>query len=758
MPGRAVSSEGLAPPPISGGPAGEDPTGSAGGNEPGLVAGVPKKMFWTILAGTAVVLLVGFLALEVTSGGDDDGGGEEPVLTVGSDAEEVAAFEIPQIPAGANEFDAPVLVPTEDWDPVVADLVPFVEEARRLRFSEPVTVELLTGAELAAGFGVPDDPFIAEYLAAIVANYRALGLMQGDVDLLEQINRSTDVGLMGLFQPVTDVIQVRSDVGGEPGASPFQRAVLVHELTHALQDQHADLSRPRFEQDEVDMQQLVVEGDARRIERAYVESLEPSEQDQYNETIAGVENRAIEAGILGVLGVESAVVYEGGSQLTRLVDTLDGSEAVDVLMKWPTGDAARLLRASTLFLHGQEPWSANPSEADYPEFADDAFPIDGGSQGAWLWYVTFATRIDQDDALRAADAISTDRYVVYDQAGQICSTHELVADGPHEAGHLAFGLQAWAAAMPQGAQVTTEDAVMTVTVCDPGPGADPAFARPPGDVIDAPIARIAAVGDVLEPQRGWWAANGLKERQRWCLAETTQRSIGLDEAVEGLTPERIDELGEAAVRACLPERVGGGRGTWDGDCSSEGATADLADAGLPEEVAVARQAIVDAAATCDYGALAAVFAESGPYFGDGNAPPPDLGRVLVDRWERRERQDQVVLADLVATLESGWLCGPDVASVVEGREASEAACAWVWSGDGPVDSRASVVLITSDGEWLGWGEHVDVQSDLMAFWSSTVTGGTAADTYEWTGKGESDGLPAGWPISVAPAAHLAAAS
>ena len=46
----------------------------------------------------------------------------------------------------------------------------------------------------------------------------------------------------------------------------------------------------------------------------------------------------------------------------------------------------------------------------------------------------------------------------------------------------------------------------------------------------------------------------------------------------------------------------------------------------------------------------------------------------------------------------------------------------------------------------------------MAFWSSTITGGTAADTYQWTGKGESDGLPAGWPVSVAPAAHLAADS
>ncbi len=719
-----------------------------------LTAGVPRKTFWMIIGGAVAVFFFGFLALELTSDGEDEVGDEAAPLTLGSDAEEVAAFVIPDLPAGVDSFDEPVLVPPEDWDPVVADLVPFVEESRRLRFTEPVTVELLTGAELSAGFAIPDDPFLAEYLAAVVGNYRALGLLQGDVNLIDQINRSTDLGLMGLYDPTFDVIQVRSDVGGEPGASPFQRAVLVHELTHALQDQHADLSRPRFDQEEVDMQRLVVEGDARRIERAYVDSLEPDEQAQYNDTIAGVENQAIEAGLLGVLGVESAVVYEGGSQITRVVDTLDGSEAVDVMMRWPTGSPARLLRASTLFLHGQEPWAADGSDAEFPDFPPEAFPIDGGSQGAWLWYVTFATRIDPADALRAADAIGSDSYVIYEQNGQICSRHELAADGPHEAGHLAFGLRSWATALPHGAEVETGDTTMTVTVCDPGAAADPAFVNSPDDVIDAPIARIAAVADVLDPQRGWWATEKLKERERWCLAETTQRSIGLDEALEGLPTERIEELGEAAVRACLPERVGGGRGIWEGDCSADGVTPEFDDTGLPEAVAAARQAITDAAAQCDYAGLSAVFAESGAFFGDGNAPPPDLGRVLVDRWERRERQDQVVLSDLVSTLGSGWLCGPDVATVVEGREGG--GCAWVWSGDGAVDSRASVVIVTSDGEWLGWGEHVDVQSDLMAFWSSTVTGGTAVDTYEWTGKGENDGLPAGWPVSVAPAAHLAA--
>ncbi len=54
----------------------------------------------------------------------------------------------------------------------------------------------------------------------------------------------------------------------------------MHELAHARQDQHFDISRKsRFEEDA--LFDVVVEGDAQRIADAYVEDYSTTEFDEY---------------------------------------------------------------------------------------------------------------------------------------------------------------------------------------------------------------------------------------------------------------------------------------------------------------------------------------------------------------------------------------------------------------------------------------------------------------------------------------------
>jgi hypothetical protein len=704
-----------------------------------------------IVAVALAVFVIGIAMLDRLSSSDGGETAETPPTTAAA-VDPPAPFEVPPIPEGADAFEEPQTVTPEQWDPVVADLVTFVEEERRLRFEEPVTVELVSGAEIVSDFSIPDDPFFRDYVRALVGSYRALGILEGDVDIVSQIEQGNEIGLLGLYDPTADVIRVRNDVGGEAGRSPFQRAVLVHELTHALQDQHADLSDPRSELEALSMQRMMVEGDARRIERAYVESLPPEEQAQYEETIGAVENQGAEAGLLGVLGIEGTVVYEGGSQITRLVDVLDGSEAVDILLKYPPDRPAQLLRGSTLFLHGQEPWASDEPSATYPDIPPDAYAIDGASQGAWLWYVIFATRIDPADALRSADAIGSDRYVLYDQGGQICAAFELVAAGPDEVGHLARGVQMWAAGLPHGATVTIDGTVVSITVCDPGAGASAAFVNSPAEIVDGPIARVAAVSDVLGPQRGWWHADELGDGERWCLAETVQRAVSLEEAQVGLDEGHIAELGEWAVRSCLPDRVPSGSAAPTGVCSAAGLEPALDQEGLPEAATAARRRILEAATACDFTALGRILASAGPYFDDAASPAPDRPTSLARRWERREELGQPVLANLVATLDSGWMCGPAVATAVDGGEG--AGCGWVWSGEGPVDRTAYVALVDGEGGWMGFGEDVDIQSELMALWSGTVTGTQPTEEYQWTAREAGAAWPLGWPTGVAPTAEL----
>ena len=99
---------------------------------------------------------------------------------------------------------------------------------------------------------------------------------------------------------------------------------LVHELTHALDDQVFGLERPELEErtDEADFGfSALVEGNASRVDAAYVESLSPDEQVEYfrqaAEAAGGVDFDAFPP----VLLLEEQFVYGNGLEFVQaLVD------------------------------------------------------------------------------------------------------------------------------------------------------------------------------------------------------------------------------------------------------------------------------------------------------------------------------------------------------------------------------------------------------------------------------------------------------
>ena len=109
---------------------------------------------------------------------------------------------------------------------------------------------------------------------------RAIGLIDGDVDLFEEINELQGGGVIGLYSFKDEHIRIRGKK-----LDPAVKSTLVHELTHALQDQHFDIGKRMEEFDEDDEStssesayQAVVEGDAQRVETKYRESLSPKQR------------------------------------------------------------------------------------------------------------------------------------------------------------------------------------------------------------------------------------------------------------------------------------------------------------------------------------------------------------------------------------------------------------------------------------------------------------------------------------------------
>src|SRR5687768_11416442 len=126
----------------------------------------------------------------------------------------------------------------DDWDERVLELVEFVEDERELDFEHPIEVAFLAEDDFRAEVTSREEPTPEEReeLDQLAGIFRALGLAEGDLDLLAAFDQLVGESVIGVYDPETDSIAIRGDE-----VTPEMRPTLVHELTHALQAQHYEL-------------------------------------------------------------------------------------------------------------------------------------------------------------------------------------------------------------------------------------------------------------------------------------------------------------------------------------------------------------------------------------------------------------------------------------------------------------------------------------------------------------------------------------
>ena len=174
--------------------------------------------------------------------------------------------------------------------------MPIAEEVARLcdpQFEHPVAVDFLSGAEFDERVTVDpatlseDDEEDLEQINGIV---RRLGLGAGDVDFLESSNAANSAGVLAYYDPESE----RIVVSGEELDVALE-VTIADELVHVLQDQHFDLERLADAADDSDTGEssawdALIEGDAERLEEAYVEQLSDADRQVYE----GLEDSARE--------------------------------------------------------------------------------------------------------------------------------------------------------------------------------------------------------------------------------------------------------------------------------------------------------------------------------------------------------------------------------------------------------------------------------------------------------------------------------
>jgi hypothetical protein len=163
----------------------------------------------------------------------------------------------------------------------IRELMSATERLRELRFRAPVAVRIQDRRAMRAYVESALDDV---ELARVRRRYLALGLLDPTLDVRELTSALMEEELLGYYDPKQKYLAIREDVASTlsraaESASLAFRATVVHELVHALQDQHLGLSEAMERErttDEENAFGAVVEGDATFAMMGYLEESQGS--------------------------------------------------------------------------------------------------------------------------------------------------------------------------------------------------------------------------------------------------------------------------------------------------------------------------------------------------------------------------------------------------------------------------------------------------------------------------------------------------
>ena len=357
------------------------------------------------------------------------------------------------------------------WDPRVADLVRFVEDNRGSAFAHPVAVEFLPVAEFKkkVSGGVDDQKVTDEdrvELERSVATLRALGLVTGKIDLREAVKKLFAEGVIGQYDPSAKKVWVR---GTE--LTPAVKVTIVHELTHALQDQRFDLKKLQDDEEHDTSIRALIEADAERVEDMYVESLSDADREAYEKASEAEGDEADFEGVPDVLQHWLAFPYVFGPTFVEALVKDGGTEAVDRAFHDPPLSEAEILDPR-LYLDGlqlDEPPAPRPGQG---EKAVEDFD---GPFGQESMVEVMAPVVGFEQAWTALKGWRGDSSAVFVSTPakgapeKLCVAVNTRFATPADAAAFAAMAQKWAAAV--NGTVANESGTIAMRVCDPGESA-----------------------------------------------------------------------------------------------------------------------------------------------------------------------------------------------------------------------------------------------------------------------------------------------
>lgn len=354
------------------------------------------------------------------------------------------------------------------WDERVADIATFVEQRRGLLFDHPVDVEFVSEQNFVNIFdtsGYELDTELAADFATRSRLHDAAGF-GSEVDLFESGASVTELSSLGFYVPTEDRIYIRGTT-----LTPAVRAVVAHELTHALQAQHFDLEMGG--PDDV-ARRSIIEADAMRVEEQFVLTMSRADQQAVDigYALSDEEAAALDEAPTMLVNRQFAP-YVLGPMLVGEVFRAEGNVGVDALIRRPPTE--EVLIDPTLYRSGQT------EEAPAIEAPAGAVVIDEPRPASMLDMLSMLDAwLPWTQARGAVDGWAGGTYVSYELGGGdriACFAVSIAFDGPTD--RFVDAVVAWATASGSTAQPVEARGRVEFEACERGADAP----EPPATIV-----------------------------------------------------------------------------------------------------------------------------------------------------------------------------------------------------------------------------------------------------------------------------------
>ncbi|MGH9223996.1 MAG: hypothetical protein ACRD2W_09510 [Acidimicrobiales bacterium] len=246
-------------------------------------------------------------------------------------------------------------------------------------------------------------------------------MIQGTVDV-SAVAKSRDRAVGGFYDQFEDRLYIRI---ADP--TPLNQRIVVHELTHALDDQHFDLDRDHQDAEGGRAWRALAGGSASAVERRFYESRSSAEEAQLDAEERRYADRI--GKVPRALAEDSYFAYDAGLSFVDALHAKGQNQAVDAAFRSPPETTEQILHVDR--------YEAREAAIVVAGTRADGQLIEGGTLGEAWFRLLLSGFVDDATAERAAAGWGGDHHVLWRDGTTICARAQLRMDTAEDAAHLA---------------------------------------------------------------------------------------------------------------------------------------------------------------------------------------------------------------------------------------------------------------------------------------------------------------------------------